>query len=122
MIDINSLSTFKTDWFVFLIFGCLLSFFIFIQTFESTFQFLVNTVYELTLPLDLWVNSISEINNCATFGHVLYNYYYFFLLSAGLILLLALLGAVRLTHVPNKIPNSDNFTQLSKTFYISFVK
>jgi NADH-quinone oxidoreductase subunit J len=122
MIDIVSSSSFQTDWFVFLIFSSLLSLSLFIETFESTFEFLVISVHELTLGLDLWVNIITEINNCATFGQVLYNYYYFFFLLAGLILLLALLGAVRLTHSPTKVIDTQHFAQLSKTFYISFVK
>lgn len=122
MIDINLISSFKTDWFVFLIFSGFLSFAIFVQTFESTFNFLVNTVYYIEFPLDLWIHYVTEINNCATFGHILYSYYLFFLLVAGLILLLALLGSVKLTYMSNKIPSVLNFTQLSKKFYISLVK
>jgi NADH-quinone oxidoreductase subunit J len=70
-----------------------------------------NYIYITT---DIWVNVVTEINSCSVFGHVLYSYYLFFFLIAGLVLLLALLGAILLTHVPNKVKEQKNFHQISK--------
>lgn len=123
MLDIHFIATFKTDWFVFVFFSSLLSIFLFSQTFNNTFNFLACTGSDFfTLSTDLWVTHLIEINNCATFGYVLYNHYMLFFLLAGLILLLALLGAVKLTYITKKDLTTFNYDQLSKTVYISIVK
>lgn len=56
------------------------------------------------------------ITNIETIGQVLYTHFFFFFLIAGLILLIALIGAVTLTKT-NKINNNVNlYTQLSRNF------
>lgn len=114
MIDIKVATTLKTDWFVYLIFGGILSALFFAGTYLSIFAALLDSSNYVFTSTDIWVNFITNINNCSVFGHILYSYYLFFFLVAGLILLLALLGAVHLTHKPNKIKEQKNFYQLSK--------
>ena len=56
------------------------------------------------------------ITNIETIGQVLYTHFFFFFILAGLILLIALIGAVTLTKT-NKINNNiDLYTQLSRNF------
>ena len=112
MMDIKIKSSLKTDWSVFFIFGLFLSGSLFLITYNNLFDFyMYPTSYE-HLELNQFSDFLVNFNNCLVFGHILYSYYLFFFLMAGLILLLALLGAVHLTHTPNKV--NDKYVYSSK--------
>ena len=66
-----------------------------------------------------WVYLLDNITNVETFGQVLYSYYNFFFITAGLILIIALLGAVSLTFKP-KQNEQKIYKQLSRNAYNSF--
>jgi len=59
-----------------------------------------------------WYTRFDSVTNIETLGQVLYTYYAFFLLVAGLILLIALIGAVTLT-----IKEKKNKKYLTKNLY-----
>ena len=123
MLDINTITPIIKNWSIYVFFSCLIGISFFMVTCWYTFQWTVLSLIESS-PLIVgmenffWVTSINEINNCATFGHVLYSYHLFYLLVAGLILLLALLGAVRLTY--RSVQPISNFSAFSKrpTIYL----
>jgi NADH-quinone oxidoreductase subunit J len=63
------------------------------------------------------VTQLDTITNIETIGQVLYSYYAFFFLAAGIILLIALIGAVTLTKKEKKKPNfltKNLYKQLSR--------
>jgi hypothetical protein len=64
-----------------------------------------------------WLNKLDNITNIETLGQVLYTYYAIFLLIAGIILLIALIGAVTLTlkeRKKKKFLTKNIFEQLSR--------
>lgn len=61
------------------------------------------------------INQLDIITNIETIGQILYSYYSFFFLSAGIILLIALIGAVTLTKKEKKRNFKQNiYKQLSR--------
>ena len=74
-----------------------------------------NFFSSLIVPFNFSFNG-DYINNLVTFGQVLYNYYLILFLIAGLILLVAVIGAVVLTlEHKNNIKTSVTFRQLSRS-------
>ena len=69
-----------------------------------------NTIYSCKIKL------VDYITNTETIGQTLYTYYFFFILLAGLILLIALIGAVMLTKTKNKNKNFKLYSQLSRNY------
>lgn len=66
-----------------------------------------------------FISKIDLITNTETMGQVLYTYYTFFLLAAGLILLIALMGAVTLTmkeRKKEKFLTKNLYQQLSRNY------
>lgn len=113
MVDIRTSFLLRTDWVTYIIF-CSLFFFIFLScTYYNTFNlFITSSILNFTNTVS-WDMLITEINNCQTFGQILYTYYVLFFLIAGLILLIALIGAVVLTHT-NILNKNFNILQISK--------
>jgi len=125
MLDINTITPIIKDWSIYVFFSCLIGILFFMVTYWYTFHWTVLSILEVS-PFIMetnqfvWVQALNEINNCATFGHVLYSYHLFYLLIAGLILLLALLGAVRLTYRSVKpIANFSAFSKCPKIYLIN---
>jgi hypothetical protein len=62
-----------------------------------------------------FINQLDPITNIETIGQILYSYYAFFFLAAGIILLIALIGAVTLTKKEKRKNFKQNiFKQLSR--------
>lgn len=62
-----------------------------------------------------FINQLDSITNIETLGQILYSYYTFFFLAAGIILLIALIGAVTLTKKEKKnIYKQKIYKQLSR--------
>ena len=62
-----------------------------------------------------FINQLDIITNIETIGQILYNYYSFFFLLSGIILLIALIGAVTLTKKEKKRNFKQNiYKQLSR--------
>lgn len=120
MLDINLTSIIKTDWLTYLIFSLVLISILYCLTYFNMFPILTQTS-SIIINDNQWVNLITEINNCETFGHLLYSYYLSFLLLAGLILLLALLGAVTLTFNTNEIAYQKDFEQIARKVQINLI-
>jgi len=102
----------------------LISFIFFLETFVM-FSKIFTTYYHLIeqsfFKNDFFyrqiVNQLDTITNIETIGQVLYSYYAFFFLTAGIILLIALIGAVTLTKKEKKKPNfltKNLYKQLSR--------
>jgi NADH-quinone oxidoreductase subunit J len=63
-----------------------------------------------------WIDLLDSVTNIETLGQILYTYYFSFFLIAGLILLIALIGAVSLTLKEKQTYNQDLFKQLSRSY------
>lgn len=69
---------------------------------------------ELTLNYYNWFNIILEHSNIKNLGVYMYTYFSFFLIVAGLILLVAMVGAISLTLEESPLQLSSKHQQLSK--------
>jgi NADH-quinone oxidoreductase subunit J len=62
-----------------------------------------------------WVSTLDKVTNLEALGQLLYTYYFVYFLIAGLILLVAMVGAIVLTLQFNKtVKNQLIFRQLSR--------
>lgn len=77
--------------FILLAFGSILSM-------STLTLFTQNVTGHPTVPYLLWVHVVDTLTNTETIGQILYTFYLAFFLIAGIILLIALIGAVTLTH------------------------
>ena len=80
-----------------------------------------NFIYESTkeIFLNQYISKLDSITNIETIGQILYTYYAFFFLIAGLILLIALIGAVTLTKKEKKkhiFLTKNLYKQLSRNY------
>ena len=120
MLDINILiSKNKNQNFGYLPIIFLISFIFFLETFlmfSQIFTSYYNIINKSFLKNNIFysniLNKLDSITNVETIGNVLYTYYAFFFLAAGIILLIALIGAVTLTKKEKK---KDNY--LTKNLY-----
>lgn len=110
MLDINVLVYKKNNKnFGYLPIIFLISFIFFLETFIM-FSKIFTTYYHLIeqsfFKNDFFyhkiLNHLDTITNIETIGQILYSYYAFFFLAAGIILLIALIGAVTLTKKEKK--------------------
>ena len=102
----------------------LISFIFFLETFVmfskifTTYYHLIEqSIFKNDVFYNKILNQIDYITNIETIGHILYSYYAFFFLAAGIILLIALIGAVTLTKKEKKKTNyltKNLFKQLSR--------
>jgi NADH:ubiquinone oxidoreductase subunit 6 (subunit J) len=88
------------------------TFLMFSKIFTTDYHFLQQFFIKNDIFYKNFINEIDNITNIETIGHVLYTYYSFFFLAAGIILLIALIGAVTLTKKEKK---KENF--LTKNLY-----
>jgi len=127
MLDIKTVSLPK-DSLKYFPFGCFLgilflgeSVFIILNTFKSNpycYSFLANIYIS-------WFEKIDTFTELETFGQLLYTYYILQFLLAGLILLLAVIGAVVLTlnmlNLKQNVKTQVIFKQISRKFKNSLV-
>ena len=102
----------------------LISFVFFLETFLmfskifTSYHHLIEKIFcKNSIILKKVLNQLDFITNTETIGHVLYTYYSFFFLTAGIILLIALIGAVTLTKKNKKKENiltKNLYKQLSR--------
>ena len=78
------------------------TFLIFSKIFTSYYNLIQHSFYENNLFYQKFITKIDNIINIETIGQILYTYYAFFFLAAGIILLIALIGAVTLTKKEKK--------------------
>lgn len=120
MLDINILiEKNKNKNFGYLPIIFLISFIFFLETFlmfskifTSYYHLIDKSFFKNNIVYRKILNQLDSITNIETIGHVLYTYYAFFFLGAGIILLIALIGAVTLTKKEKK---KENF--LTKNLY-----
>ena len=120
MLDINILiEKNKNKNFGYLPIIFLISFIFFLETFlmfskifTSYYHLINESFFKNNILYRKILNQLDSITNVETIGHVLYTYYAFFFLAAGIILLIALIGAVTLTKKEKK---NDNY--LTKNLY-----
>ena len=136
MLDINISNNLKSNYgylpIIILISLIFLSetFIMFSKIFTTYFHNIQNYLISLDkLPnYSQFIYQLDNITNIETLGQVLYTYYTIFFLIAGLILLIALIGAVMLTFTSKKKLLSKNlYQQLSRNssyaiFNIKFKK
>jgi len=103
------------------------NFFIIISSFYAVFVTLFATIGNIfsqkeISTLENYMNHFDDLNNIDILGQVLYNYYFVCFLLSGLILLVALVGAIVLTLRFNEIKKHQlSNRQLSRTDkFISF--
>lgn len=125
MLDINVLVYKKNNKnFGYLPIIFLISFIFFLETFIM-FSKIFTTYYHLIeqsfFKNDFFyhkiLNHLDTITNIETIGQILYSYYAFFFLAAGIVLLIALIGAVTLTKKEKKKQNfltKNLYKQLSR--------
>ena len=97
----------------------LISFIFFLETlvmfskvFTTYYHLIEQSFFKNNFFYKKFITQLDYITNIETIGHVLYTYYSFFFLSAGIILLIALIGAVTLTKKEKK-----KETSLTKNLY-----
>lgn len=109
MLDIK-ITKYEKDFLIYLPMGLFLGIVFFLEIF-LTFQ----ENFVSILPIDgrevytNWLFNIDNLSNVEVLGQILYTYYFFYFLIAGIILLLAMVGAIVLTL---------NFTQKAKHQFV----
>ena len=69
----------------------------FSKNFTTYYHLIEQSFYNNSVYFNQIITQIDSITNIETIGQILYNYYILFFLIAGIILLIALIGAVTLT-------------------------
>lgn len=83
--------------------------------FQDSMSGMFKILVDIKPFLKNFINELDIITNIETIGQVLYSYYTFFFLAAGIILLIALIGAVTLTKKEKKNNFKQNiYKQLSR--------
>jgi NADH-quinone oxidoreductase subunit J len=88
------------------------TFLMFSKVFTTYYHLIEQSFFKNNFFYKKFITQYDYITNVETIGHVLYTYYAFFFLSAGIILLIALIGAVTLTKKEKK-----KETSLTKNLY-----
>lgn len=88
------------------------TFLMFSKVFTTYYHLIEQSFFKNDVFYKKFVTQIDYITNVETIGHVLYTYYAFFFLASGIILLIALVGAVTLT---KKEKRKESF--LTKNIY-----
>jgi NADH-quinone oxidoreductase subunit J len=95
------------------------TFLMFSKIFTSYYHLIQQSFFENHIIYDQFINQIDTITNIETIGQILYTYYAFFFLAAGIILLIALIGAVTLTKKEKKRQHyltKNLYKQLSRDY------
>jgi NADH-quinone oxidoreductase subunit J len=93
------------------------TFVMFSKVFTTYYHLIEQSFFKNDLFYNQVINKLDTITNIETIGQILYSYYAFFFLAAGIILLIALIGAVTLTIKENKKQNfltKNLYKQLSR--------
>lgn len=93
------------------------TFLMFSKVFTTYYHLIEQSFFKNNFFYKKFITQYDYITNVETIGHVLYTYYAFFFLSAGIILLIALIGAVTLTKKEKKKESSltkNLYKQLSR--------
>ena len=93
------------------------TFLMFSKVFTIYYHLIEQSFFKNNFFYKKFITQYDYITNVETIGHVLYTYYAFFFLSAGIILLIALIGAVTLTKKEKKKESSltkNLYKQLSR--------
>lgn len=117
MLDINIISKNKNDFYNYSFFASFIILAFFLETFTCTISLLnKNVLYSLHPFYTQWVSLIDPITNTATIGQILYTFYLAYFLIAGIILLIALIGAVTLTYQlsSKKTIDTSTFKQIAR--------
>jgi NADH-quinone oxidoreductase subunit J len=78
------------------------TFLMFSKIFTTYYHLIEQSFFKNNFFYNNFINQVDNITNIETIGHILYTYYTFFFLAAGIILLIALIGAVTLTKKDKK--------------------
>jgi NADH-quinone oxidoreductase subunit J len=78
------------------------TFLMFSKIFTTYYHLIEQSFFEKRVFFKEFITQFDDITNIETIGHILYNYYALFFLIAGIILLIALVGAVILTKKEKK--------------------
>ena len=93
------------------------TFLMFSKVFTTYYHLIEQSFFKNEVFFKKIITQVDYITNIETIGHVLYTYYNFFFLAAGIILLIALIGAVTLTKKEKKRQNyltKNIYKQLSR--------
>lgn len=93
------------------------TFLMFSKVFTTYYHLIEKSFYKNDIFYKQFINRLDNITNIETIGQVLYTYYSFFFLAAGIILLIALIGAVTLTKKEKRKESSltkNIYKQLSR--------
>lgn len=100
------------------------TFLMFSKVFSTSYSLIEKSFYVKNLFFGKVLNQLDSITNIETIGQILYTYYLFFFLTAGLLLLIALIGAVTLTKRKNtqKVFLTKNlYKQLSRNSSLAVI-
>lgn len=117
MLDITVLVRNANDFYNYLFFASFIMVSFFLITFLSTGGLLnKNVIGNSPISYTEWVLMVDHITNTGTIGQILYTFYIAYFLIAGIILLIALIGAVTLTHQIHvkKDLDTSTFKQISR--------
>ena len=117
MLDIKTIGHQSNDFYNYIFFSSFLVLAFFFETFLSTFDFLnYNSIQTFTLQYTNWIFLVDPLFDIETIGQILYTFYFLFFLIAGIILLIALIGAVMLTHEGQRVNSIQmtTFKQVSR--------
>lgn len=115
MLDIKILNN-NNDFYNYIFFSLFILTIFFGITFLSTVDLLNNnTIFNNNVCYIEWVSLIDKITNTATIGQILYTFYLAYFLIAGVILLIALIGAVVLTLEKSKKIEGISFKQIARS-------
>lgn len=117
MLDITVTPKNKNDFYNYIFFSIFIIISFFLETFISTSNLLTqNIIGNPFIEYVQWVSIVDKITNTGTLGQILYTFYLAYFLLAGIILLIALIGAVTLTYQINKkeLIDTSTFKQISR--------
>ena len=117
MLDITILIRNKNDFYNYLFFSWFIILSFFLITFLSTINILnKNVIGNPLITYIEWISVVDHITNTGTIGQILYTFYVAYFLIAGIVLLIALIGAVTLTHQIHvkKYLDTSTFKQISR--------
>jgi len=77
-----------------------------------------NSYYVTNNSYTVWINSIDFITNIEALGQILYTYYFSYFLLAGIILLIAMIGAIVLTLTFNRKAKAQSiYKQTARDYF-----
>ena len=116
MLDIKVISKNKNDFNNYIFFSVFIILSFFIETFMTSVDiFNQNIINNSLIDYTQWIFLLNMITNTATIGQILYTFYLAYFLIAGIVLLIALIGAVTLTHeYKHNIHDVSTFKQISR--------